>query len=101
MKLQELQKLAEKVQLKIKPEEVGHLLVSLSELEKLLVEFRQLQLEKQFCQLQVKTTLKDLRQLAKKYSIHAVEQEIIRHNAEFSAKNFLVVRRKKAVLSNN
>jgi len=95
MKLQELQKLAEKVQLKIKPEEIDHLLLSLSELEKLLVEFRKLQLEnKQFRQLQAKTTLKDLRQLAKKYSMHATKQEIICYNAEVSTKNFLVVRKK-------
>ena len=42
MKLQDLQILADKVQLKIKPEEVEYLLGSLSKLEKLLVGFRKL-----------------------------------------------------------
>lgn len=95
MKLPELQKLAERVQLKIKPEEANHLLTSLSRLEKLLVEFRKLNLpeEKSFLS-QAKITLKNLRQLAKKIASYPAKQETIHHNAMISNKNFLVIRRK-------
>jgi hypothetical protein len=94
MRLQGLQKLAEKVQLKIKSEEVGYLLDSLSKLEKLLTDFRQLKLEKSYQKL-TKITLKDLRQLVEKLSIQVTKQETILHNATISAKSFLVIRKKK------
>src|SRR4051794_13852617 len=92
MKLQELQKLAEKVQLKIKPEEAGYLLDSLSKLEKLLTDFRQLKLEKSYQKL-TKIALKDLRQLVN--STQVTKQETILHNAIISAKYFIVIRKKK------
>lgn len=96
MKLQEIQKLAERVQLKVKPEEADYLLDSLSELEKLLVEFRQLKSGgNQFSQPQAKLTLKNLHQLTRKFSIHATKQETILHNAIVSTKNFLIVGRKE------
>jgi hypothetical protein len=94
MKLQELQNLAEKVQLKIKSEEISYLLDDLSKLEKLLTDFRQLKLDKS-CQKLTKITLKDLRQLAEKFSTHISKQETILHNATTSAKNFLIIRKKK------
>lgn len=92
MKLPELQKLAQRVQLNIKPEEVSLLLNSLSELEKLLAKFRQLKLEdNQPYHSQAKTTLPSLRQLAKKFSGHNCQPTTIGHNATVSGQNFLVV----------
>jgi hypothetical protein len=93
MKLQELNKLAEKVQLKIKPEEIEHLLTSLSELESLLVKFRKLKLEVgQSRQSSAKITLPNLHQLAaEKFLAHVVKQETIRHNARVSANNFVAI----------
>ena len=96
MKLQELQKLARKVQLKIKTGEVDYLLDSLSKLEKLLAKFRQLKLEEP-CQKLTKITLKDLHQLVEKFSIQVTKQETILHNATTSAKNFLIICKKKKV----
>jgi hypothetical protein len=95
MKLQELQKLAERVQLKIKPEEADYLLDSLSKLEKLLVEFRKINLKgKRSGQSRAKITLKNLHQLAKKFTSHSSEQETVFHNAKTSAENFLVIRKR-------
>jgi hypothetical protein len=93
MKLQELQKLAEKVQLKIKPEKAGYLLDSLSKLEKLLERFRKLELKDNYQPL-AKITLKSLCQLAEKLSVRAVKQENILHNATVSTKSFLIIRKK-------
>ena len=80
MKLQELQILAQKVQLKLKPEETSLILTNFLELEKLLVKFRQLKLgDNQPYQPQAKITLKNLYQLTKKFSIHTTKQGTIRH----------------------
>src|SRR4051794_5515443 len=95
MKLQELQKLAERVQLKIKSDEASHILDSFSKLEKLLGGFRQLKSENEECLPLAKITLQDLRQLTKIFSMHTVKQENIIHNATLSAQNFLIIGKKK------
>jgi len=97
MKLQELQKLAERVQLKIKPEEAEYLLDSLSKLEKLLIDFRKLSRlrDKKLCyQPPTKITLKNLHHLAKQFTFHSVEQATVCHNAKISIKKLLVIRKK-------
>lgn len=97
MKLQELQKLAERVQLKIKPEEAECLLESFSKLEGLLIEFRKLnnsiEGEQLSWQPRAKITLKNLHRLTKKFASHLIKQETVYHNAEI-AKKLLVIRKK-------
>ncbi|KLL02768.1 MAG: hypothetical protein MRECE_46c003 [Mycoplasmataceae bacterium CE_OT135] len=96
MKLSQLQELAKKVQLEIKPEETEYLLTSFSKLEEMLAKFLQSQLkDSQPHQKQAKLTLRKLHQLTKAYSTHSIKQEIIRRNAIVSAKNFLIIRKKK------
>jgi len=97
MKLSQIQVLAKKVQLEIKTEETRHLLNSFLELEELLTKFRQLQLKNnQPHQKQAKLTLSNVQQLTKNYLTHKVKQEIVCHNAAVSAKNFLIIRKKKS-----
>src|SRR5439155_678789 len=97
MKLSQIQVLAKKVQLEIKTEETRHLLNSFLELEELLTKFRQLQLKNnQPHQKQAKLTLSNVQQLTKNYLTHKVKQEIVCHNATVSAKNFLIIRKKKS-----
>ena len=80
MKPQELQILAQKVQLKLKPEEINLLLTNFSELEKLLANFRRLKLKnKTDSYYRPKTTeisLKDLYQLSRKYSTHLTKKKV-------------------------
>lgn len=96
MKLSELKKLAEKVQLTINSEEANYLLTSFSELEKILAKFRELQLEdKQFLK-QRGITLGKLYQLSKQYSMHTTKQATFHHNAMVSEKNFLFIRKSPA-----
>ena len=79
MKLQELQILAQKVQLKLKPEETTSLLTNFLELEKLLVDFRRLKLRTRTNYYRSKKTeinLKILRQLSRKYLVHSTKQKI-------------------------
>lgn len=94
MKLQELQILAQKVQLKLKPEETSLLLTSFLELEKLLANFRRLKLKSKLSPYRPKTveiSLKILHQLSRKYSTHLTKQKIFQWNALASAKNFLLI----------
>jgi len=79
MKLQELQILAQKVQLKLKPEETSLILTNFLELEKLLVNFRRLKLRTKVNPYRLKMTkinLKVLHQLSRKYSTHLTKQKI-------------------------
>ena len=79
MKLQELQILARKVQLKLKPEETPLILTNFLELEKLLVNFRRLKLRTKVNPYRLKMTeinLKILHQLSRKYSTHLTKQKI-------------------------
>ena len=97
MKSSQLQELAKKVQLEIKTEETQHLLNSFLELEELLAKFRQVQLKNsQFYQKQAKLALSNFQQLTKNYLTHKIKQEIVCHNATVSAKNFLIIRKKKS-----
>ena len=78
MQLQELQTLAQKVQLKLKPEEIPLLLTNFLELEKLLVNFRQLKLRTKTNSHRLKAVeinLKILYQLSRKYSTHLTKQK--------------------------
>jgi len=98
MKLQELQILAQKVQLKLKPEETSLILTNFLELEKLLVNFRRLKLRTKVNPYRLKMTkinLKVLHQLSRKYSTHLTKQKIFQWNASStSAKNFLLLPKK-------
>ena len=79
MKLQELQILAQKVQLKLKPEETSLILTNFLELEKLLVNFRRLKLRTKANSYRLEMTkinLKILHQLSRKYSTHLTKQKI-------------------------
>jgi hypothetical protein len=94
MKLQELQTLAQKVQLKLKPEETTSLLTDFLELEKLLVDFHRLKLRTKINNRAKKTeiNLKILRQLSRKYSPHLTKQKVFQWNASStSAENFLLL----------
>jgi len=97
MKLQELQILAQKVQLKLKPEETPLILTNFLELEKLLVNFRRLKLKNKPNSYRLKKTeisLESLRQLSNRYSTHLTKQKTFQCNASTSAKNFLLIRKK-------
>ena|SRR5579862_6322302 len=97
MELQELKILAQKVQLKLKPEETALLLDSFLELEKLLVNFHRLKLRTKNSYYRPKTVeinLKILRQLNRKYSPHLTKQKIFQRNALTSTKNFLLIPKK-------
>jgi len=93
MEKKELQKLAEKVQLEIKEEELSAYLETFEHLEKLLTDFKKVQIKKgakSMKRIEVGyLTLRDLEKLKKKFSQQKVDKKTLENNAETTPDGFV------------
>jgi Asp-tRNA(Asn)/Glu-tRNA(Gln) amidotransferase C subunit len=94
MKKKELQKLAEKVQLEIKEEEISTYLKTFEFLEKLLVDFKKVQIGKKIkpmTRINVGSlSLKDLEKLKKKFSQSRISKKERERNSLSTTDDFIL-----------
>ena len=96
MQAKEIQELAQKIQLEIKPDEMPDCLEIFQHLEELLVNFKKTKIKKD---LKIMTqinigylTLSNLEKLKKKFTNRLVSQETLRANSEITEDGFILLR---------
>jgi len=96
MKAEELQKMAQKLQLKVKSEEIPTYLEIFDKLEELLTNFRQVKLRtktKSLTRINVGyLTLKDLEKMKKKFFQTKIGKKTFQNNAIITSDNFVLFR---------
>ncbi|MEG7979277.1 MAG: hypothetical protein NY202_05305 [Mollicutes bacterium UO1] len=97
MEKKELQALAEKVQLEIKEEQLSTYLETFEYLEKLLTDFKKVQVgkgAKSMARIDVGSlTLKDLEKLKKKFSQQRINKKTLENNAETTPDGFILFKK--------